>query len=454
MDYKLVYYPNPSLREKAQPVREFGERIVTLANAMRQIMKDHQGMGLAAPQIGVSERIIIVEYPGEERGKGSIPFTVLVNPKITTQSKETDVLNEGCLSIPYVEVSIPRSLEVTITAQDPEGNPIKMKAKGLFARILQHEIDHIDGKLILDYDKKPDLAGSSERKPSVVVWGSTAFTVTILNTIRATMNVSHIVTEPAKPSGRDRTLTPTIVKQYADTLGIPTLEPSDLTDPHMHTYLLSCKADLFIVAAYGRLIPVSLYSIPHYGTLNVHPSLLPKYRGATPIQAAILAGDKKTGVTIMKLAAKFDTGDIVAQTPYKLEHTETYEQLEYDLAEIGGEVLNHIVPSYIRGELALMPQNELAASSTRKITPADRWLNLQSDPASLNERKVRAYAPEPSAFVILDGQPLKVLEAHIENDSLLFDTVQPAGKKPMAWKDFLNGYRNEITFDQLEDSAS
>lgn len=443
MPRRLVYYPDPILRQKAEPVQQFDAAFLTsLAQEMRRIMHDYRGMGLAAPQVGESIRLIIVEYPGETDGSDAIPFTILVNPEITSRAKTTDDMQEGCLSIPYVEVVIPRSLSLSVKAQDVHGRPFELHAKGMFARILQHEIDHLNGTLILDYDHVTE----TRDKPRTIVWGSTRFTTTVLNTLRETLNITHIITEPPKPVGRKQTLTPTVAKQYADTLGIPTIEPTDLHDPRLHTYLLSLKPDLMLVAAYGRLIPSSLYEIPRYGTLNVHPSLLPHYRGATPIQAALLNGDTQTGVSIMKLAPTFDTGDILAEATYDLDGTETYEDLEYALAEFGGLVLQEILVPYLAGNLQPMPQEKSQASSTKKITLEDRWLDMEADPR-VNERKVRAYYPEPGAFVILEGQIMKVLQAHIDNETLVFDSVQPAGKKPMSWQDFERGYRKALHFD-------
>jgi methionyl-tRNA formyltransferase len=449
MQPKLVYYPDPMLRERAQEVRDFSADLNTLADSMRQIMKENNGMGLAAPQVGDPRRIIVVEYfPLPNSEEKPIPFTVLINPEVVAQGNETDVMSEGCLSVPYVEVEIERPTDVTIKAYDVSGKEVKLRAKGLFARIVLHEIDHLNGKLILDYDTNP----ISSDRPRAIVWGSTAFTTGVLNILRQTLDVTHIVTEPPKPSGRKQELTPTATKQYADMLGIPTIEPTDLQDPRIYNYLLSLKPEIMIVAAYGRLIPESLYTIPTYGTLNVHPSLLPKYRGATPIQAAILAGDTQTGVTIMQLAPSFDTGAIIAQAPYDLDGSETYGELEVILSELGGEVIKEILPQYLKGELEPIPQDDRLVSKTTKISLADRWLDMRQD-AVVNERKVRAYAPEPGAFVIVRGQTIKVLSAHIENNELVFDTVQPAGKKPMKWGDFLRGYRHEISFDLLIDES-
>ncbi len=453
MERKLVYYPNDMLRQKAQEVRQFNRaEIESLAADMRQIMIENYGMGLAAPQVSDPHRIIVVEYmPAADSDEKPIPFTILINPKITEKSQDQDELNEGCLSIPYVEIPIERATSITVEAQDPDGKSLKFKAKGLFARIIQHEIDHLDGKLILDYDTKQ--ASYTADKPKTIVWGSTKFTTTLLNTIRSNFNVTHIVTEPAKPSGRKQELTPTVAKHYADTLGIPTIEPHDLHDPKLYTYLLSLKPDLMIVAAYGRLIPESLYTLPKHGTLNVHPSLLPKYRGATPIQSALLAGDDYTGVTIMQLAPQFDTGAIIAQSRYDLHGSETFEDLEFDLADLGGQMLKEIMPEYLAGKLDALPQNEQEATKTTKITRDMAWLNL-SDSPEINERKVRAFYPEPGAFVILEDKPLKILAAHVEDNTLVFDTIQPAGKKSMSWQDFQRGYRKALYFQPYQGTIS
>lgn len=447
MQRQLVYYPNNILRQRADEVREFNAaELQDLASAMRQVMVANNGMGLAAPQVGVAKRVIIVEYiPAEGTDDKAIPFTILVNPQVIDASKEADEMNEGCLSIPYVEVPVIRSTRVTVKAQDIHGNESILKAKGLFARILQHEIDHLDGKLILDYEQEI----KTEAKPRTIVWGSTEFTTRIMNTIRPHVNVTHIVTEPPKPSGRKRELTPTVARKYADTLGIPSVEPTDLNDPKLYNYLMSQKPDLMVVAAYGRLIPENLYTLPKHGTLNVHPSLLPEYRGATPIQSSILNGDKETGVTIMQLASQFDTGAIIAQVKYELEGNETYGDLESILAELGGEVINAILPDYLAGKIIPQVQNDTEASRSSKITREDLWLN-PSDSPELNERKVRAYQPKPGAFVIIDGIEVKVLQAHLENGELIFDTVQPAGKKPMPWEDFRRGYRGDLRFEPYE----
>ncbi len=445
MTHDLLYYPNPILRQKAHEVRDFSADLVPLTNRMREIMRNHNGMGLAANQSGDLRRIIIVELPTDKNdNEPGIPFTVLVNPKITKTSQVTNTMQEGCLSVPAVEVEIERPKQVTVTAQSVTGDHIKIRAKGLFARILQHEIDHLNGVLIVDYAKKPKETDALK----TIVWGSTAFTTNVLNTIASNseINITHVVTEPPKPSGRGRELKPTIVHTYAQTLSTPCLEPENLTDERFLSYLQAQKPDLFLVAAYGQLLPPEILAVPRLGCLNIHPSLLPKYRGATPIQAAILAGNDTTGVTIMEMSPQFDTGAILAQSELELEGTETYGDLEPLLAEIGGEMINEIIDPFRKGKIKGLPQDNTKASYAKKIKTEDRWLNLD-DPAEVNERKVRAYTPSPNAFVVIDKQPLKILSAHTDYGKLIFDLVQPAGKNPMSWQDFLRGYRKPLQFE-------
>ncbi len=444
-DHKLLYYPDPFLQHKTHEVREFSRDLVELANDMRQIMKDHIGMGLAAIQVGDPRRLIIVELPEDKESREpGIPFTILINPKITKTGPRTDVMKEGCLSVPGVEVEIERATEVTVIAQDVHGEPLRIRAKGLFARILQHEIDHLNNVLILDYAQKP----KEQNALKTMVWGSTSFTTEFLNTIMPNphLAISHIVTEAPKPSGRGHEVTPTMAARYAATLTIPCLEPESLTDERFLTYLHTVKPDIIFVAAYGKLLPPEILDLPKYGCLNIHPSLLPKYRGATPIQSAILNGDKTTGVSLIKMSPKFDTGGLIAQSSFDLEGNETYGDLESFTAELGGQIVNEVIVDYVKGELGQQPQDENLVTYTKKISTADRWLNFD-DPAEVNERKVRAFSPSPSAFVILNGQMVKVLSAHIANDILIFDEVQPAGKKPMSWADFQRGYRKELIFE-------
>jgi methionyl-tRNA formyltransferase len=201
-----------------------------------------------------------------------------------------------------------------------------------------------------------------------------------------------------------------------------------------------------IVAAYGRLLPKDILSIPRHGCLNLHPSLLPTYRGASPIQSAILNGNKNTGVTLMVMAPTFDTGALLAQSKISLDGTETFGDLTITLAELGGEIVKTVLPLYMSGQLESIPQDEKLATYAPKINREDRWLNPK-DTIYVNERKVRAFSPEPGAFVMLKGTPIKILQSHLEGKTHIFDTVQPAGKTKMTWAEFLRGQRKKVEFD-------
>jgi methionyl-tRNA formyltransferase len=446
MPSKLIFYPDPILRAKTTEVRDFSRELQDLANHMRDVMKANNGMGLASVQVGDIRRLIIVEYPGNEDDKEpAIPFTILINPKITKTSKETFTMKEGCLSIPAVEIPIKRAKDITVLAQSVSGESLRIRAKGMFARILQHEIDHLNGVLIVDYAKH---VTKSAKPIKTMIWGSTPFTTEFINTVLPNphLHISHLVTEAPKPSGRGRELKPTIVHHYAHSLGIPCLEPEDLNDERFLRYLKAQEPELIVVAAYGKLLPASILAIPRYGCLNIHPSLLPQYRGATPIQAALLAGDTRTGVTLMSMSPQFDTGDILAQYQIKLDGNETYGDLEPLLAELGGQLFNEVLLEYINQTLEPLPQDSDLASKTKKTTREDRWLNPNDSPI-INERKVRAFAPQPGAFVVLNGQIIKIVQAHLENNELIFDRVQPAGKTPMSWTEFLRGHPQTFTFD-------
>jgi methionyl-tRNA formyltransferase len=448
MQHNLLYYPESRLREKTNVVRVFNDDLKHLAEDMRRIMKENSGMGLAANQVGDSRRLIIIEYPGDTEAQDpEIPFTVLANPKITKSSKDVSSFQEGCLSLPAIEVMIERANEVTVIAQSITGEPIRIRAKGMLARILQHEIDHLSGKLIIDYSKNEQKDDNALR---TMVWGSTQFTTEFLNTIMPNpqLKIVTLVTEAPKPSGRGQEVKSTIVKTYADSLNIPCLEPHTLDDARFLSFLQTQAPDLIIVASYGKLVPLSILSLPKLGCINIHPSLLPKYRGATPIQSAILNGDKKTGVTVIKMSPQFDTGTMLAQSEYELDQTETFGDLESLLAQLGGEIVTEILPTYAAGHIHGVEQNNDLAAGTRKITPEDRWLNMDDEP-KINERKIRAFYPTPKAYVKLNGQQVLIHSSRIEDGRLIFEVVQPSGKKPMEWQAFLHGYRQPLNFESL-----
>ena len=200
-----------------------------------------------------------------------------------------------------------------------------------------------------------------------------------------------------------------------------------------------------IVASFGALIPPDIISWPKKGLLNLHPSLLPKYRGPTPVPTAILNGEKETGLTIIKVDEQIDHGPIVSQFKEEIKADETSESLLNRLFTMGGQVLTTILPSYLEGKIELREQNHSQATFTQKLTREDGKMDW-SKPADYQERFIRAMFPWPGAWTLLrqgfGGQVkrLKILKAHLINNKLVLDMVQLEGKKPVTWKQFQEGY--------------
>ena len=223
--------------------------------------------------------------------------------------------------------------------------------------------------------------------------------------------------------------------------------------------------DICIVAAYGKIIPKGWLEIPKYGFLNVHPSLLPKYRGASPIQAAILNGDKETGTTIISMDEKVDHGPILAVQKLRIKN-ENYKELENKLAELGAEILIEILPQWVKGEIKPKEQNHSEATYTKKFSWPDGKIDWSKSSQAIN-RQIRALNPEPGTWTTWGGKILKILEAEpleskmtaesgkvisIENqiiakcgqDALLLKKVQLEGKKPVQIQDFVRGHQNFV----------
>jgi len=215
------------------------------------------------------------------------------------------------------------------------------------------------------------------------------------------------------------------------------------------------RPDLGVVASFGALIPQEVINWPKKGILNLHPSLLPKYRGPTPVPTAILNGEKETGLTIIKIDEKIDHGPIVSQFKETIKPDETSEDLLNRLFTVGAEVLITILPSYLEGKIELRKQDDSQATYTQKLSRDDGQIDWQK-PADYQERFIRAMFPWPGAFTNVKlkspqgGIPselnneelkrLKILKAHLEKNKLILDQVQLEGKKPVTWKQFLEGY--------------
>ncbi len=229
--------------------------------------------------------------------------------------------------------------------------------------------------------------------------------------------VIAVVSQPDKPKGRDMKLQPTPVKELALAEGLPVLQPRRARDEEFIAQLRTLQPDLIVVAAYGQILPQSLLDIPRLGCLNVHTSLLPKYRGAAPIQWAILDGDAETGVTIMKMDAGLDTGPMLSTVKTAIIPEDNAQTLHDRLAALGGELLVKTIPDYAAGKISPIPQPAEGASYARKISKEDGQIDW-AQPARVLWNRVRGFTPWPGAFTHLNdaGKPrlLKIWLAEVE----------------------------------------
>lgn len=219
-----------------------------------------------------------------------------------------------------------------------------------------------------------------------------------------------MLTQPDRRAGRGKRMTESPVKRHAAAQDIPVLQPESLRDAHWKKELHALAPDIMVVAAYGLLLPQPILDIPRAGCLNVHASLLPRWRGAAPIQAAILAGDEKTGVSLMAMTAGLDSGPVYARRETPIGATETAGQLHDRLAVLGGELLVQHLDAILSGSMNADEQDDSEATYARKIRKADAALDWQQ-PAFELERAVRAYNPVPGAYFEFGGKTIKCLQS-------------------------------------------
>lgn len=224
-----------------------------------------------------------------------------------------------------------------------------------------------------------------------------------------------VLTQPDRPAGRGMKLCPSPVKQLALQLGLTVLQPQTLRHPAIQTQLKTFKADAMIVAAYGLILPQEVLDIPRYGCLNIHASLLPRWRGAAPIQRAIEAGDEETGITIMQMDQGLDTGDILLMESLPIEAGETAASLHDKLAELGGELMVHGLQRLENGLLTPAPQGEKGATYAAKIVKEEAAIDWTLTARQL-DRRIRAFNPFPGAFTTREGQMVKIWSSRVAEE--------------------------------------
>lgn len=268
----------------------------------------------------------------------------------------------------------------------------------------------------------------------LVFFGTPHFVIPVLEMLDKNYDVAAVVTTPDAKVGRKQILTPTPVALYAKKHNIPVLKPEKLTNLIQNSGFMNLESDIFVVAAYGKIIPQEILNIPSKGALNIHPSLLPKYRGPSPLQAAILNGDEISGISIIKMDAQMDHGPIVAATEFILSEQDTFDSLSTKIFESGSKLLESILPQYIEENIYLKPQDDSKATYCQRTTKEDGYFDINNPPTpEILDRIIRAYYPWPTVWTKWEGKIVKFLPGGL---------IQMEGKKPMPLKDFLNGYPN------------
>ena len=235
-----------------------------------------------------------------------------------------------------------------------------------------------------------------------IFMGSPDFALPTLRKLSEVTNVVGVVTQPDRPAGRGKTLTPPPVKVLAEELGIEVFQPKSLRKEEAFDKLAGWQPDLIVVAAFGQILRQNVLELPRYGCINVHASLLPRWRGAAPINAAILHGDAETGITIMQMDAGLDTGPILAKKAIPILPEDNAGTLFDKLSQLGGDFLAEMLPAYLAGELSPTPQPEEGATYAPMLSKQDGELDF-SKPAEELARQVRGYFPWPGSYTILAG---------------------------------------------------
>ena len=298
----------------------------------------------------------------------------------------------------------------------------------------------------------------------IIFFGTPSFAIpTLKRLLQETDEVVAVVTQPDREKGRGRKVVPSPVKEFALQHKISVFQPKKVKDENFYENLKALQPDLIVVVAYGQILPKSILDIPRYGAINVHASLLPKYRGASPIAWAILKGEKRTGVTTIKMDEGMDTGDILLQKEIILGERETFESLHDRLALLGEEVLMETLERMKKGDLTPIPQDHSEATFAPPFKKEDGRIDWKKEAREI-DCQIRALNPWPGTFTEWNGRLLKIfsgevrqgiskgeagrvvwvgadfIEVETGNGSLLIKEVQLEGKRRMSVKEFLSGH--------------
>lgn len=256
------------------------------------------------------------------------------------------------------------------------------------------------------------MAITSKATPPIIFFGTDGFSLpTLTGLVEASYEVAAVVTKPDSRTGRGHHLAPPPVKVFAERHNLPVWQPEKLSA--IKDNIQALGSPVGVLASYGKIIPQSIIDLFRPGIINIHPSLLPRYRGSSPIEAAIAHGDDKTGVSIMQLSARMDAGPVYTAKEYTLTGSETKPELYHTLAQLGANLLLETLPYILDGSLRPLPQNEDNASYTPLLEKADAWLHPETLSATEAERHVRAYLGFPKTKFTINGHTVIITKAHV-----------------------------------------
>lgn len=294
----------------------------------------------------------------------------------------------------------------------------------------------------------------------IVFAGTSEFGIPTLEKLKDQLVL--IITQPDKPAGRDKKLTPPPIKLWAEKHGLPIEQPDQIKS--LETRFRTLEPDLLLVAAYGQIIPSDILNIPKFGSINIHGSLLPKYRGASPIQTALLNGDKESGITLLKMDEKMDHGPIIAKQALVISADDTFTTLYKKLSLLASELTPRVLTDWLEGKINPTEQDHSRATFTKLLTRSDGKIDW-SRPAAEIHNQIRALNPEPGTWTTLSGKTVKILETEILSDhkielpgklyvtdgklavktldnGLIIKKIKPEGKNEMSGRDFANGLQS------------
>lgn len=292
-------------------------------------------------------------------------------------------------------------------------------------------------------------------KMRLVFMGTSEFSLSALKAIHHMEDIDLVAvyTRAPKPAGRKMELKKSVIQEYAEANNIPCLTPKSLRKDNADKIFADLHADIVVVAAYGLIIPQNILDIPQYGFINIHGSLLPRWRGASPMQAALLNGDKQSGITIMKMDAGIDTGDIISMQPIEITSKMNLGEFSEKMSELGAKMIIDVLNDIPNCLNNATKQPEEGASYTGKITTDDCRINWTESAENILH-KIMGLAPAPAAWTEIDGVRMKVLDADIVNEPqakkmilscgvgyLELTKVQPAGKRIMTGEEFMRGHQ-------------